>query len=281
MLWQPSQYVYNGSGYNYVPGYWDYPLEDRGVLYAPVTFAQPYWRTPGWAYTPQYALGLGYGSGWGGGGLFGSLFIGPGYNNFYYGNYYNPWYWGGLGFGGFGFGWGGYGYFPWWYTGRGYYNPLWHHYRWLNRGNQGWAAGARNWNHNGSWGISPYRGNSGRAFAAVGGSGTGAVHPGGIVQPANQVVRAQQLARPISSFSHTAMYPGYTHSQAGFVNPGYQIHNPGYSYVHPGTGYYHTAPAYHVAPAYHGGFSGGYHGGGGGYHGGGGHGGGGHGGGHR
>lgn len=295
MLWQPSQYVYDGTGYTYVPGYWDYPLEDRGILYAPVTFTQPLWQNPGWAYTPQYALGLGYGSGWGMGGLFGSLYLGPGYNNYYYGNYY-----GGLGFGGLGYGGLGFGYLPWWYSGRGYYNPLWNHYNWLNRGNPGWAAGARQ-------GYYGYNGaHAGRYYGSLAGVGGPAAYHAGLsnpgvrgnlVQPAAGVVRAQQLARPVGSYPNVGMHQSYQNLSAGaFGRPGFgavpyvggvgYAHSPGVSYAHPGYGsmghaYGGYAPHVSNYGGYHGGYGGyhaggygGYHGGGGGFHGGGGHGGG-------
>ena len=131
------------------------------MLNAPVYFNQPLWNNPGWSYTPSYSLGLGYGyGGYGSGGLFGSMFYGPGYNNYYYGNYYNPWYTGGYGGFGLGFGlgypffgyglglglFGGYGYggyYPWWYNHRGYHNNLWNHYCWLNRNNPNWANHVR------------------------------------------------------------------------------------------------------------------------------------------
>ena len=158
-VWQPGQYLATGSGYSYCPGYWDYPLEERGLLNAPVYFTEPLWQTPGWAYRPRFAFGLGYGLGRLGftGSFFNSLYYGPGFNNYYYGNYYNPWFtggWGGLGhpfwgpafgFGfGFGFGWGGWGgYFPWWGTCKGFCNPLWNHYCHLNKGNPNWANQVR------------------------------------------------------------------------------------------------------------------------------------------
>src|SRR5262245_54748237 len=134
-IWQPGQYLATGSGYSYCPGYWDYPLEERGLLNAPVYFTEPLWDNPGWFYRPRFAFGLGFGAGWGTGAFFNSLFYGPGFNNLYYGNYFNPWFnggwaggWGGgWGWGGgfwgpvfglgFGFGscWGGWGGFcPWW-----------------------------------------------------------------------------------------------------------------------------------------------------------------------
>ena len=62
-VWQPGQYLATGSGYSYCPGYWDYPLEDRGLLNAPVYFTEPLWQTPGWAFRPRFAFGLGYGLG--------------------------------------------------------------------------------------------------------------------------------------------------------------------------------------------------------------------------
>ncbi|MCE9563563.1 MAG: hypothetical protein K8U57_16095 [Planctomycetes bacterium] len=141
-MWVPSQYVATAYGYMYVPGYWDYPLENRGILNPSVAFTQPLWQTPGWAYQSQYAVGLGSGNGWGSGGLFSSLYIGPNCNNYYYGNYGgygNGWL--GIGFGYSPFwGLGGYGgYVPWYGTHRGYYNPLWNHYCYLNRTHPGYA----------------------------------------------------------------------------------------------------------------------------------------------
>ena len=59
----PGEYVQNGSGYSYVPGYWDYPLEDRGLLYPPVYFSEPLWQNPDWAYRPGWPFGLGYAAG--------------------------------------------------------------------------------------------------------------------------------------------------------------------------------------------------------------------------
>lgn len=128
MLWTPSQYVYTGSGYRFVPGYWDYCFEDRGLLYAPVYFNSPLWLNPGWRYRPTFGINIGFGGGWGWGygGFYNNLFIGPGYGSFWFGN-----------FGGFGY-WGA-GYRPWcWTGGRGFCNPHFNSYCWLNRGNPGW-----------------------------------------------------------------------------------------------------------------------------------------------
>ena len=171
MMWQPQQYVYNGSGYSCVPGYWDYPLEDRGLLYAPVYFDPQVLVNPNFTFTPQYGIGMGDPNGWGNGGLFGTLYTGPNYNNYYYGDYGNPFGLGGFGFGGPGdpfFGYGGY--YPWWYTGGGFYNPLWRHYNWLNRGNRGWGEGARG-------------GRTGASGSLAGRTGNGAIVRGTAITP--------------------------------------------------------------------------------------------------
>lgn len=78
MVWTPGQYNYTGSGYRYVNGYWDYCLEDRGLLFAPVFFTRPLWLTPGWAYQPCFGINIGFGGGWGWGwgGFYDNLFIG-------------------------------------------------------------------------------------------------------------------------------------------------------------------------------------------------------------
>lgn len=153
LIWQPPQYITTGSGFCYVPGYWDYPLEERGLLFAPVCFTQPLWQTPGWWFRPRFALniGIGWGGGWGWGGFFNSLFIGPGWNSFCFGNYFPPTWCGGpwLGFGhpmwcsafSLGTAWCGWGgYRPWCWPNPGFCNPLWNNYCWLNRTNPNWAV---------------------------------------------------------------------------------------------------------------------------------------------
>lgn len=205
MLWHPPQYLYSGSGYLYVPGYWDYPLEWRGVVYTPVYFTQPVWLTPGWRWRPRLALSLGLGWGWGCGGLFSSLFIGPGWNFYYYGNWcdpcwYTPWWWYpniywppiwnagvgvGLWYGGW-WGWPG-GYCPWWCYRVGYWNPLWRHYCWLNRNNPTWRGRVQ------TAALTSRAGNSPRAVNAVSGvilANNGAARPSGMAGTAVNVAAA-------------------------------------------------------------------------------------------
>ena len=36
-----------------IDGYWDYPMEERGLVFAPVYFHQPLWQNAGWVYRPS------------------------------------------------------------------------------------------------------------------------------------------------------------------------------------------------------------------------------------
>ncbi|MFO0863693.1 MAG: hypothetical protein U0744_03380 [Gemmataceae bacterium] len=118
-IWVPARYLWTPSGYLFVPGYWDYPLERRGLLFAPVAFQQNYWRNPGWRYQPRYVVNFNL--------LFGSLFARPAAGHFYFGDYYGANY-------------TRLGYRPW-FDRR--YDPLFAYYRYENRANPNWATGIR------------------------------------------------------------------------------------------------------------------------------------------
>jgi hypothetical protein len=115
-VWVPPHYVWTPSGYIFVDGYWDYPLEDRGLIFPPVYFAQPLWNDPNWRYQPNSVLDFGS--------FYDSAFVYG--NGFVFGNYY-----------------GRPGYNPW-YHGRGRYDPLFTYYGWRNhRNNPNWVAGVQ------------------------------------------------------------------------------------------------------------------------------------------
>jgi hypothetical protein len=122
-VWSPASYCATPSGYVFVNGYWDYPLDNRGLLFAPVCFNGTPWTTPGWCYRPNYCVGLG--------GLLSSLWVGPSRGGYYFGNYAGSRY-------------RGLGFTPWYAGGRGHANPLFGYYRWANRGNAGWYRGIAN-----------------------------------------------------------------------------------------------------------------------------------------
>ena len=117
------------SGTVFVDGYWDYPFADRGVLYAPVVFNQPWWNNPGLYYSPTASIDFGAGGPWG------SLFVGPGWGHYYFGNYFNPAF-------------GRFGIRPWYAFGARNYDPLFGYHGWANRNNPGWYNGlhAAYWN---------------------------------------------------------------------------------------------------------------------------------------
>lgn len=148
-FWYPAQqdWVYVAPHYNYSPagaiyidGYWDYPLADRGQLYAPVVFNQPYWNDPGWYYQPNYGFGLGFGFG----GPWNNLFVGAGFGHYYCGNFFAASRF-------------RHGFSPWYAFGARHYDPLFSYYHWNNRNNPGWFNGLHNnyWNRLGNPGLRP------------------------------------------------------------------------------------------------------------------------------
>ena len=258
MIWQPGQYVQTPSGFAYVPGYWDYPLENRGLLSAPVYFTEPLWQNPGWAYQSRYAIGCD--------GLFNSLYIGPGYNNYYYGNYDPYWYGGAwLGFGpwwgypwfGFGFGFG-FGFSPWFAHHHGFFNPIFHHYNWMNRGNPHWANDVHN-NFGHAAGVSAARATVVRASNQAGVAGAvnsgvrsataNAARPGGVsaanhslVQPNSQVARSISVANATSMHSGASIAP-----QVHYGSPSGAVYRPGVASnaVYPGVTHMANTPQIH------------------------------------
>ena len=117
-LWVPARYVWSPRSYIFCGGFWDYPLDERGLLFAPVVFNRPLWTTPGWSWRPTLAVNFGL--------VYDSCFIKPGDNHLFFGDYYGSRD-------------AGLGYRPW-YTGLGRYDPTFVQY--WNRGNdRQWFAG--------------------------------------------------------------------------------------------------------------------------------------------
>ena len=121
-VWMPAYYSWSPYGYRYCSGYWDYPFANRGLLFAPVYFNQPYWYTSGWYYRPRFTIGFN--------GLFGNFFVGFGYNHYFFGDYYSRSYL-------------NRGIYPWFWQSRTRFDPIWAHQRWVNRTNPNWATGFR------------------------------------------------------------------------------------------------------------------------------------------
>ena len=123
-FYNPARYTHTPAGYIFSDGYWDYPLERRGMLFAPVRFSGDVWGTPGWNYQPRYALGNQ--------GLLGSLFVRLEFNRYYVGDYYGPEY-------------GRQGFTPWFdhRMGAKTPDPLFSYSRWNSRADTAWEGNLR------------------------------------------------------------------------------------------------------------------------------------------
>jgi WXXGXW repeat (2 copies) len=122
--YNPARYSYTPAGYIFSDGYWDYPLYNRGMLFAPARFSSNIWGTPGWNYQPRYAYGIQ--------GLLGSLFVRPGFNRYYSGDYYGTTY-------------NSQGFVPWfdYRSGTKLPDPLYNYSRWNSRADAQWENNLR------------------------------------------------------------------------------------------------------------------------------------------
>jgi hypothetical protein len=117
--WVPAHYTYTPRGYIYVGGYWDYPVERRGVIFAPVYFAPYVYVRPHFVYSPSVVIDLGV--------FTDHLFCRPLYHHYYFGDYYAPAYVGVGFYASFSFHIGHYG-----------YDPIYSHHRWEHRHDGDW-----------------------------------------------------------------------------------------------------------------------------------------------
>jgi hypothetical protein len=119
MVWIPPCYVWTPGGCLYVSGYWDYPLERRGCLFAPVVFSGSLWLTPGWCWRPSHVITPLA--------LLDALFIDGRAGHYRYGDWYSRQY-------------ANRGIQPWHHVGTKGFDPLYAHYRAVNRNNAVWQA---------------------------------------------------------------------------------------------------------------------------------------------
>lgn len=123
-IWTPDSYVWTPGGYIFVHGYWDYCLQNRGLLFAPVNIDRRFWNRANWSYQPSYVVYDNF--------LLSSLFVRPSYNQYYFGDYYDQRY-------------DRLGFVPWtdFRYGRSVGDPLFSHYQWQNRANPAWSRDLR------------------------------------------------------------------------------------------------------------------------------------------
>ena len=119
-VWVPAYYVWTPRGVIFVDGFWDYPVQRRGILYAPVHYrSRDYYSRRGYSYSPRLVVNLSIFSD--------HLFLRPSYNHYYYGDYYDSRY----ERGGFLFS------FSYQSSRRGY-DPFYSYSRWENRRDRDW-----------------------------------------------------------------------------------------------------------------------------------------------
>lgn len=122
-VWVPASYTWTPAGYVYVEGYWDYPLRERGLLFAPVVIDVRFYSRPGYVYRPSYVIVDDN--------LYGALFIQPSCRHYYYGDYFAA----------------GYrtsGFVAWFeFGGHCGGDPLFAYYRWNYRNDPGWHRDLR------------------------------------------------------------------------------------------------------------------------------------------
>ncbi len=117
--WIPSHYVWTHRGYIFVGGFWDYSIERRGVLFAPVYFQSGVYSRHGYFYSPTIVISLGVFSD--------CLFLRPRYDHYYFGDYYAPSYSQNGFYASFSFQSDRYG-----------YDPIFSHQRWEHRQDHEW-----------------------------------------------------------------------------------------------------------------------------------------------
>jgi hypothetical protein len=118
--WTPAHYVWSPRGYIFVGGFWDYPVERRGILFAPVYFESGVYARPGYHYSPRIVINLGV--------FVDHLFLRPRYHHYYFGDYYAPSYHQGGFYASFSF-----------QSGRHGYDPIYSHDRWVHRQDREWG----------------------------------------------------------------------------------------------------------------------------------------------
>lgn len=78
--WTPDRYVWTPSGCLFIDGFWDHPLHERGLLFAPVRFE----RRERFIYTPQYVVQPDF--------LMSALFVRRANCHYYFGDYFEQSY---------------------------------------------------------------------------------------------------------------------------------------------------------------------------------------------
>ncbi len=82
--WTPDHYLWTPGGAVFVGGYWDLPLDNRGLLFAPVAVRGAVYTAAGFRYTPNVVIEPSR--------ILTHLFIRANYHHYYFGDYYGNGY---------------------------------------------------------------------------------------------------------------------------------------------------------------------------------------------
>jgi hypothetical protein len=123
-VWIPAHYVWTPIGVVFVNGYWDHPLELRGLLFAPVRFNLAVWQPLRRPFIPSFCISSDF--------LIGALFVGPHTRHYYFGDYFEPRY-------------AQRGFVAWtdYHPRRGMFDPNFAYYRHLHAAEPGWEKSLR------------------------------------------------------------------------------------------------------------------------------------------
>jgi hypothetical protein len=118
-VWVPANYVWTPRGVIFVEGFWDYPVEQRGLLFAPVHYESREYARRGYTYSPRIVINLSA--------FTDNLFVRPSYHHYYFGDYYDSRYDQGGFYASYSF-----------QSSRHGYDPFYSHDRWEHRSDREW-----------------------------------------------------------------------------------------------------------------------------------------------
>jgi hypothetical protein len=83
-VWVPAHYIWTPAGCVFVDDYWDYPLDQRGLLFAPCRFDLRVWAGLRKPFVPQLVIEPDF--------LIGALFVNTGNHHYYFGDFFEDRY---------------------------------------------------------------------------------------------------------------------------------------------------------------------------------------------
>lgn len=123
-VWVPAHYIWTPSGYIFIDGYWDYPLDQRGLLFAPVQINPQQFAAARRPFIPWNVVNNDF--------LLGAMFVRPNARHYYFGDYFEPRY-------------QKLGYVAWpdYHPVKGAYDPTFAYYRHLHATDTKWEPALR------------------------------------------------------------------------------------------------------------------------------------------